>query len=114
MFTRNVSGLLPVYMMSYPRKLCFLFKLWGGALVGIAICYSLSAPPPPRGETLPALEIVGTDQWSATWCTRSHLTPIKTKHRNRLNLEPALILALTKIRPRIEVLACQKHAQSSH
>jgi hypothetical protein len=31
-----------------------------------------------------------------------------------LNLEPALILALTKIRPRIEVLACQKQAQSSH
>jgi hypothetical protein len=29
-------------------------------------------------------------------------------------LEPALILALTKIRPRIEVLACQKQAQSSH
>jgi hypothetical protein len=26
-----------------------------------------------------------------------------------MNLEPALILALTKIRPRIEVLACQKH-----
>jgi hypothetical protein len=36
---------------------------------------------------------------------------IKTKHRNR---EPTLILALTKIRPRIEVLACQKHAQTSH
>jgi hypothetical protein len=34
--------------------------------------------------------------------------------RNRLNLEPALILALTKILPRIEVLACQKPAQSSH
>jgi hypothetical protein len=29
-------------------------------------------------------------------------------------LEPNLILALTKIRPRIEVLACQKQAQSSH
>jgi hypothetical protein len=33
---------------------------------------------------------------------------------NLLNLEPALILALTKIRSRIEVLACQKEAQSSH
>jgi hypothetical protein len=42
------------------------------------------------------------------------LLSIKTKHRNRLNLEPALILALTKICPRIEVLACQKQAQSSH
>jgi hypothetical protein len=31
-----------------------------------------------------------------------------------LNLQPALILALTKIRPGIEVLACQKQAQSSH
>jgi hypothetical protein len=30
--------------------------------------------------------------------------------RNRLNLEPLLILALTKIRPRTEVLACQKQA----
>jgi hypothetical protein len=29
-------------------------------------------------------------------------------------LEPALILGLKKIRPRIEVLACQKQAQSSH
>jgi hypothetical protein len=38
---------------------------------------------------------------------RKHLTYIKTKHRNRLNLEPALILTLMKIRPRIEVLACQ-------
>jgi hypothetical protein len=34
--------------------------------------------------------------------------------RNRLSLEPALILALTNIRPRAEVLACQKQAQSSH
>jgi hypothetical protein len=33
---------------------------------------------------------------------------------NRLNLEPALILALTKIRSRIEVLACEKQAQPSH
>jgi hypothetical protein len=31
---------------------------------------------------------------------------------NRLNLEPALILALSKIRPWIEVLECQKQAQS--
>jgi hypothetical protein len=42
------------------------------------------------------------------------------KHRNMSQnetqepLEPALIPALTKIRPRIEVLACQKQAQSSH
>jgi hypothetical protein len=57
------------------------------------------------------------DQWSSA-CgtsilegTRELLTSIKTKHRNRLNFEPDLILALTKIRPRIEVLACQKQAQ---
>jgi hypothetical protein len=43
-----------------------------------------------------------------------HLTTIETKHRNNLNLEPALILTPAKIRPRIEVLACQKQAQSSH
>jgi hypothetical protein len=42
---------------------------------------------------------------------QKHLTSIKTKYRNRLNLQPALILALTKIRSRIEVLACQKQAQ---
>jgi hypothetical protein len=30
---------------------------------------------------------------------------IKTKHKDRLNLVPALILALTKIRPRVDVLA---------
>jgi hypothetical protein len=28
---------------------------------------------------------------------RKHLTSIKMKHRNRLNFEPTLILALTKI-----------------
>jgi hypothetical protein len=60
------------------------------------------------------------DLWFSTWGmltprgTRKHVTSIKTKNRNRLNLEPVLILALTKIRPRIEVLACQKQAQSSH
>jgi hypothetical protein len=40
---------------------------------------------------------------------RKHLKSIKTEHRNRLNLEPALVLALTKIRPRTEVLAGQKN-----
>jgi hypothetical protein len=44
-----------------------------------------------------------------TW---KHLTTIKTKHRNRLNLQPALILALVKIRLRMEVLACHKQAES--
>jgi hypothetical protein len=52
--------------------------------------------------------------WSSTRGTRRHFTSIKTKHRNRLNLEPALILALRNIRPRIELLPCQKQAQSSH
>jgi hypothetical protein len=32
------------------------------------------------------------ENWSSTWGTRRHFTSIKTKHRNRLNLEPALIL----------------------
>jgi hypothetical protein len=35
-------------------------------------------------------------------------------NHNRLDLDPALILALTKIRPRIQVLPCQKQAQSFH
>jgi hypothetical protein len=35
------------------------------------------------------------------------------KHRNCLNPEPALILTLKKIRPPIEVLACQKQAVTS-
>jgi hypothetical protein len=42
--------------------------------------------------------------------TPRHLTSIKSKHRNRFNLKPALILALTKILLRIEALACQKQA----
>jgi hypothetical protein len=41
------------------------------------------------------------------------LASIKLKHGNRLNFESALIHTLTKVRPRIEVLACQKQAQSS-
>jgi hypothetical protein len=61
-------------------------------------------------------------QWSSTCSTRTPMrTPrplrgcARTSHinRNRLNPEPALILALTKIRPRIEVLACQKQADIS-
>jgi hypothetical protein len=39
---------------------------------------------------------------------------MKTKHRNRLKLEPVLILTLKEIRPRTKVLARQKQAQSSH
>jgi hypothetical protein len=50
-------------------------------------------------------------QWSAAWGTRRHLTSIKTKHRNCSKLEPALILALTNICSRTEVLACHKQAQ---
>jgi hypothetical protein len=46
--------------------------------------------------------------------TRMLPTSIKTRDRNRLIFELALILALTKIRPRIEVLACQNQAQSSY
>jgi hypothetical protein len=38
----------------------------------------------------------------------------QNKQSNRLKLEPALILTLTNILPRIEVLACHKQVQSSH
>jgi hypothetical protein len=50
---------------------------------------------------------------SSTCGTREHLTSIKMKHWNRLNLKPGLIPALKKIRLRNEVLTCQKQAQSS-
>jgi hypothetical protein len=59
-------------------------------------------------------------QRSSNWGTRTigskrkHVTPIKTKHRNRLHLGPDVTLALAKIRPRTEALACHKQAQSSH
>jgi hypothetical protein len=43
-----------------------------------------------------------------------HLKPIEMKDRNRLKFEPALVLVVTKISPRIEELACQKQAQPSH
>jgi hypothetical protein len=56
------------------------------------------------------LTIGHLEQWSSACGTLQHLTSIKMKYRNLLNLEPALILALTKISPRIEVLACQKQA----
>jgi hypothetical protein len=48
------------------------------------------------------------------WGRRKYLTSIKTKHRNHVSLEPVLILALCKIRLRIDVLTCQKQAQSSY
>jgi hypothetical protein len=46
--------------------------------------------------------------------TPEHLTSGKWKRRSRLHLEPTLVLALTKIRPRIGVLACKKRTRSSH
>jgi hypothetical protein len=49
---------------------------------------------------------VDLSQCSSTWGTQKHLTSIKTKHRNCLSLEPALIHALGNIRPRSEVLVC--------
>jgi hypothetical protein len=67
------------------------------------------------------------DSCSSTWGTRTpgerrrhlrgnrkRLTSTETKNRNRLNLELTPILALMNIRPRIEVLECQKQAQLSH
>ncbi|GFG40273.1 hypothetical protein Cfor_12500 [Coptotermes formosanus] len=41
-------------------------------------------------------------------------TSIKMKHRNRLNPEPRLTLALMKIHARVEALSCQIQAQPSH
>jgi hypothetical protein len=83
--------------------------------------------PPLSVGYLTTLSISKTRGWSSTWGTRTpgetrrhlrgmrkRLTSTKTKHRNHLNLEPTLILALTMIRPRIEVLECQKQAQLSH
>jgi hypothetical protein len=51
----------------------------------------------------------GLEQWYSTgWGgVRENIL------RNLFNLEPALILALRKIRPGTEVLECQKQAQSS-
>jgi hypothetical protein len=46
--------------------------------------------------------------------TRKYLISVKTKHRNRLNIEAALMLAFTRIRPLFEVLGCHKQAQLSH
>jgi hypothetical protein len=67
------------------------------------------------------MNLGNSEQRSSTWgprrhlrSRRKHLTADLTKHRNCLNLEPALILTLTKIRPPIEVLTYQKQAQSSH
>jgi hypothetical protein len=63
----------------------------------------------------------GKEQWfsaSGTHTpggTRKHLISIKTKHRSLLNIQAALILALTKIQHRIEKLTWQKKkAQSTH
>jgi hypothetical protein len=66
--------------------------------------YSTSGPRLQTCSTLVALhlEYVKTSYINQNW-TQEHL-----------NLEPVLILTLTKIRPWIEVLACQKQAQSSH
>jgi hypothetical protein len=65
------------------------------------------------GESPGEHSIGGLELWQSTWDT---CTPGACENilRNHFNLEPALILALTKIRPRIEMLACQKQAQSSH
>jgi hypothetical protein len=53
-------------------------------------------------------------QWYLIWGTGIHLKVHENVLRNHLNLEPAVIFAFMKIRPRIEVLACQKQAQSNY
>jgi hypothetical protein len=68
----------------------------------VASVYSSGFKPGIRVPPLVQKNILGD--------SRKHLTSIKTKHRNRVDLEPTLILALTMIRLRIEVLACQKQA----
>jgi hypothetical protein len=60
-----------------------------------------SAFRPTSGPTQSLLQPQGT---------RKHLTSIRRKRRSRLNVEPALMLALAKIRPPDEVLACQSEA----
>jgi hypothetical protein len=87
-------------------------------------------PPPPGGMSLDGTQTqsgrcrpVIFNLWNLypRGCEKTFLGGYsKTFHnnqnetKNRLNLEPALILALTKIRPRTGVLACQKQGQSSH
>jgi hypothetical protein len=59
-------------------------------------------------------------QRSSTWGAlpsgdkRKVLTTTKPKRSDRFDLESALIVAVRNIRPRAEVLACQKEAQSPH
>jgi hypothetical protein len=57
-----------------------------------------------------SMRIVSHHQWSSTWGTRRHLT-----HQSKGNTRTAWTLSqLRPSRPRTEVLACQKRAQSSH
>lgn len=59
-------------------------------------------------------------EWSSAWSTRTQqstrklVTSTRTKHRNCLNVELALILTLNDDSNRTEGLAGQKQAQSSH
>jgi hypothetical protein len=58
-------------------------------------------------------------EWLLNLATPSAFTTKQLQKRLKnltriVNIEPALIFALRKIRPRIEVLSCQKQAQSSH
>jgi hypothetical protein len=46
------------------------------------------------------------------WNARTSYINTNETQGELLNLEPALIFALTNIRPRIEALTCQKQAQS--
>jgi hypothetical protein len=84
---------------------------------------------PSASAHKPGVITHGLCHWSLTWWTRpppptgvgkyilgrpqKHLTLIKTKQRNRLNLEIFRILSHTKIRPLAEVLPCQIHSQST-
>jgi hypothetical protein len=114
-FMLSLPRVLYVLLLSLLSSLCVVSSInfyFPSSFSATSASFNLRFLPYPLRHCL--------TQWSPTWGTRTsrgtsrYLISIKTKHRNRLNLEPALILALTKIRTRTEVLACQKQAQSSH
>jgi hypothetical protein len=98
--------------------ICLRFIVWPtyrtrGWILHIPTCTGSiiknSGLQPGVGVTMGVHEFISGDK-------RKHLTSIKTKHSKLMNIERALILALTKIGPGIEVLAssiilltCQNH-----
>jgi hypothetical protein len=110
--TRTPGWRSPLYATEHHLPTRWLTCLIPPGVYCIAVLLCVLRSEPTAFHKSSLLFHCRPQQWHSAWVTRipginrrilgdtrRNLTSIKTKHGNRLNLEPALILALTKFRP---------------